>query len=75
MVYITDGKKSYAFYYYIEDGMNIITGSVFIGSLIDTSAIGLTNNEDNTYLQQADELQLFSGNILFTSCKFEPLSY
>ena len=64
VVYITDGSKSYSFYYYKEDGMNIPYGRVFIGLIEDGIANGFTNSRDGSFLRRPDKNLFSGGNFL-----------
>ncbi|XP_053372749.1 uncharacterized protein LOC123561027 [Mercenaria mercenaria] len=55
VVYVTDGEVAYTFYYYKSGGMNFLSGSQFIGVLINGLPDGLDDSTDGAYLRQADD--------------------
>ena len=59
VVYVTDGSRSYSFYYYKDGAMTITVGNVFIGILVDGGAVGFANSPDGSFLRSPDK-NLFS---------------
>lgn len=55
MIFTTDGRKSFAFYNYEDEGMKLQTSRQFIGLIVSGSAEGLEDSEDGSFLRSPDQ--------------------
>lgn len=62
-VYVTDGVRAFAFYFYKKDGMLFTDSQQFIGILADGNADGFKDSADGSFLRTPDK------NIQSTTCK------
>ncbi|WAR04750.1 MLP-like protein [Mya arenaria] len=60
-IYVTDGVRAYAFYSYKDGGMTFMSGSQFIGLIVDGYAEGEDNTADGSYLRQPDQNLIFKN--------------
>jgi len=63
VIYVTDGERSFAFYFYKSNGMLLTNNQQFIGLLTDGFASGFEDSNDGSYLRRPDR------NLQPSTCK------